>query len=36
MNYYLLKPKLLNLVYLKIKELEIELNVHSIISNVLS
>ena len=41
MNHYLHKPKFLNLVYLRIKELEIELNeenfdVHSIISIVLS
>ena len=41
MNCYLFKLKFLNLVYLRIKELEIELNkenfdVHSIISTVLS
>ena len=41
MNYHLHKPKFLSLVYLRIKELEIELNevnfdVYSIISIVLS
>ena len=41
MNYYLHEPKFLSLVYLRIKELEIELNeeyfdVHSILSIVLS